>query len=80
VAALVEHLTLHREAGAILIFMPGMQEISNTIDELRKKVLFQSDKVVIYPLHSSLSTSEQSQVFQVPPEGIRKVVVVREFL
>ena len=76
VAALLEHLTIHSEDGAILVFMPGMAEISNTIDELRKKEVFQSDKVKIYPLHSSLSTSEQSQVFQVPPAGIRKIVVV----
>lgn len=75
-AALVEHLSLHGEDGAILIFMPGMAEISNAIDELRKKEFFQSDKVVIYPLHSSLSTSEQTQVFEVPPVGIRKIVVV----
>jgi HrpA-like RNA helicase len=75
VAALVEHLSLNGEDGAILVFMPGMAEISNAIDELRKKELFQSEKVVIYPLHSSLATSEQTQVFEVPPEGIRKIVV-----
>ena len=79
VASLVEHLTLNSEEGAILIFMPGMAEISNTIDELRKKELFQSDKVVIYPLHSSLASSDQSKVFIVPPIGIRKIVVVRNF-
>jgi HrpA-like RNA helicase len=76
VADLLEHLSVHGEEGAILVFMPGLAEITNTIDELRKKELFQSDKVVIYPLHSSLSTSEQSQVFEVPPAGIRKIVVV----
>ena len=37
VAAIVAYLTLNSEDGAILIFMPGMAEISNTIDELRKK-------------------------------------------
>jgi ATP-dependent RNA helicase DHX36 len=76
VAELVHHLSLHGEEGAILIFMPGMAEISNTIDQLRKKELFQSEKVIIYPLHSSLSSSEQGQVFEIPPPGIRKIVVV----
>lgn len=74
-AALIEHLSLNGEEGAILVFMPGMAEISNAIDEVRKKEFFQSEKVVIYPLHSSLSTSEQTQVFEVPPVGVRKIVV-----
>jgi ATP-dependent RNA helicase DHX36 len=78
-AALAEHLILTSEDGAILVFMPGMAEISNTVDALRKREIFQSDKVIIYPLHSSLSTSEQSQVFEVPPAGIRKIVVVCKF-
>ena len=77
VTLLVEHLTLHSEDGAILIFMPGMAEISNIIDELRKIELFRSDKVIIYPLHSSLASTDQSKVFLVPPIGTRKIVVVR---
>jgi len=74
-AALIEHLTETGEEGAILVFLPGLAEITNAIDELRRKELFQSDRVVIYPLHSSLSTSEQTQVFEVPPKGVRKIVV-----
>lgn len=73
-AALIEHLTLHGEEGAILVFLPGMAEITNAIDEVKKKEHFQSDQVLIYPLHSSLSTAEQTQVFEVPPEGVRKIV------
>lgn len=74
-AALIEHLTLNGDDGAILVFVPGMAEISNAIDELKKKKHFQSDQVVIYPLHSTLSTSEQTRVFEVPPQGVRKIVV-----
>jgi len=73
-AALIEHLTLSGEDGAILVFLPGMAEITTAIDELKKKEHFQSDQVVIYPLHSSLSTAEQTRVFEVPPKGIRKIV------
>lgn len=76
IAELLEHIARNEEEGAILVFMPGMMEITKAIEELRKKELFQDpSKAVIYPLHSSLSTEEQKAVFQVPSKGIRKVVV-----
>jgi len=74
-AELLDHIVSNSKDGAILVFMPGMMEITNTIDELRKKEVFQGDKVWIFPLHSMLSSAEQSKVFEVPPEGVRKIVV-----
>lgn len=50
-------------------------EITKTIDEMYKKEFFQSSRVVIYPLHSSLTTAEQKVIFEVPPKGVRKIVV-----
>eukprot|EP00934_Nitzschia_sp_Nitz4_P009465 Nitzschia sp. Nitz4//scaffold4_size323378//311970//317685//NITZ4_000719-RA/size323378-snap-gene-0.432-mRNA-1//1//CDS//3329553576//9455//frame0 len=75
IATLLEKITLAQDEGAILVFMPGMMEITKTIDEMYKKELFQSDRVRIYPLHSSLSTAEQTAIFEVPPKGVRKIVV-----
>jgi ATP-dependent RNA helicase DHX36 len=75
IAELVEHICLNNEEGAILIFLPGIGEITKAIEELYKKELFQSSKTVIHPLHSSLSTAEQTAIFEVPPEGVRKIVV-----
>jgi HrpA-like RNA helicase len=75
IAELVEHIALNNEQGAVLIFLPGMMEITKAIEELYKKEIFQSSKVIIYPLHSSLSTAEQTAIFEVPPEGVRKIVV-----
>jgi len=60
---------------AILVFCPGFQEIQKTIEEMYKKEYFQGPNVVIYPLHSSLSTAEQVAIFEKPPLGVRKVVV-----
>jgi ATP-dependent RNA helicase DHX29 len=74
-AKLLEHISLNEGDGAILVFCPGLQEIQKTIEELYKKEFFQSSKVLIYPLHSSLSTAEQTAIFQIPPQGIRKIVV-----
>ena len=72
---LLEYICLNKDDGAILVLMPGMAEISKAIDEMYKKEIFQGPKVVIYPLHSSLSTAEQTAIFEVPPEGVRKIVV-----
>lgn len=72
---LLEHISLNQEEGAILVFCPGFQEIQKTIEEMYKKEYFQGGNVLIYPLHSSLSTEEQVAIFEVPPPGIRKVVV-----
>lgn len=33
------------------------------------------EKILLLPLHSSLSPAAQSQIFKEPPHGIRKVVV-----
>lgn len=76
IATLLEHITLNHEDGAILVFLPGMMEITKCIDELYKMSFFQDpSKTIIYPLHSSLSTAEQTAVFNVPPKGVRKIVV-----
>jgi HrpA-like RNA helicase len=74
-ADLLEHISLNKDEGAILVFLPGMAEIAKAIDEMRRKELFQSEQVLVYPLHSALSTSEQTAVFNVPPSGVRKIVV-----
>jgi ATP-dependent RNA helicase DHX36 len=74
-AELLEQISLNQDDGAILVFMPGMMEITKAIEEMYKKDYFKSSKVVIYPLHSSLSTAEQIAIFEIPPEGVRKIVV-----
>ena len=58
--------------GAILIFLPGLMEITTLYDRLRLK---DESAFKVYPLHSSLSTQEQKAVFEKPPPGVRKVVI-----
>lgn len=51
-------------------------EITTAIEALTKLPYFQdSSNVVIYPLHSSLSSAEQTSIFQRPPNGKRKIVI-----
>lgn len=59
--------------GAVLVFMPGVGEISRLINELQAGV----PGVWAVPLHGGLSGKEQALVFREgPPAGFSKKVVV----
>lgn len=63
-------------SAAILIFVPGIGEIRRMNDILNEHPQFGSDEHFrIYPLHSTLSSENQSSVFEVPPAGVRKIVI-----
>lgn len=73
VAAVVKYIvkTADTPTGAILIFMPGVMEIRQCINELQSTFL---GSVEIMPLHANLSSSEQKQVFL--STGTRRKIVV----
>ena len=71
-ARLVKKIVTSREEGDILIFMPGEQEITKTIDEINQLVGSMSSLEVL-PLYSSLQKNEQKKVFQ--NNGKRKIIV-----
>jgi len=60
---------------AILVFMPGLGEIRRLNDLLVEHPRFGSNEFLIYPLHSTLSSEAQGAVFEIPPTGIRKIVI-----
>lgn len=63
-------------SAAILIFMPGIGEIRRMHDMLNEHSNFGSDEMFrIYPLHSTLSSENQNSVFEIPPPGVRKIVI-----
>ncbi|TAQ88632.1 hypothetical protein B7494_g3056 [Chlorociboria aeruginascens] len=59
-----------KQDGGILIFLPGVMEISRTLDYLRS-----IPNLHALPLHASLQSVEQRRVFPHAPHGKRKVVV-----
>nr|XP_020017570.1 putative ATP-dependent RNA helicase DHX57 isoform X3 [Castor canadensis] len=64
--------------GAILVFLPGLAEIKMLYEQLQSNSLFnnrRSQRCVIHPLHSSLSSEEQQAVFVKPPIGITKIII-----
>ena len=57
-------------ASAVLIFMPGLKEITDLHGAMRNDPLLGDPKSFrLCPLHSSLATAEQKMVFVVPPAG-----------
>jgi ATP-dependent RNA helicase DHX29 len=64
------------ETGAILIFLPGMPEIRKMHDILASHHVFSDEKkYILIPLHSLISTENQEKVFDVPPAGMRKIIL-----
>ncbi|XP_067136468.1 ATP-dependent RNA helicase TDRD9 [Centruroides vittatus] len=59
--------------GAVLIFLPGYEEIGKMRDILREEQTIY--KWWIIPLHSSITSQEQSQVFKKPQTGYRKIIL-----
>ncbi|KIM34405.1 hypothetical protein M408DRAFT_303614 [Serendipita vermifera MAFF 305830] len=62
-------------SAAILVFMPGLNEIRRLHDMLLSHDLFSNDAFRIFPLHSTISSEGQGAVFEIPPTGVRKIVI-----
>ncbi|KAF8323715.1 P-loop containing nucleoside triphosphate hydrolase protein [Clavulina sp. PMI_390] len=73
VSEVVSHIvrTADDPKGAILIFLPGVQEIRQCIDIVRSSNV--GSEVQVFPLHANLTSEEQRIVFL--PTNKRKVVV-----
>ncbi|KFM80346.1 putative ATP-dependent RNA helicase TDRD9, partial [Stegodyphus mimosarum] len=59
--------------GAVLIFLPGYDEIAALSDTLKNPSF--NKKYWIIPLHSSITLEEQSKVFKDAPPHHRKVII-----
>lgn len=63
------------EAGAILVFVPGYKDITELNKMLTDSRNFPSSRYKIYPLHSKMPSVQQKEIFEVPPNGIRKIII-----
>jgi len=52
-----------------------MGEINRLCDQLTAHAAYREGRQWVIPLHSSVSPQEQRKAFEVPPPGIRKVVI-----
>eukprot|EP00064_Thunnus_orientalis_P020008 superscaffoldBa00005280_g20139 len=60
------------ERGSVLVFLPGLHEISYMQEALAKLV---HKRLQVYPLHSTVTLEEQNGVFLFPVPGYRKVIL-----
>ncbi|XP_067275989.1 ATP-dependent DNA/RNA helicase DHX36 [Pseudorasbora parva] len=75
IVGLIRHIVMKEDDGAILVFLPGWDNISTLNDLLMADQMFNSDRFIIIPLHSLMPTVSQTQVFKKPPPGVRKIVI-----
>ncbi|GFR98538.1 ATP-dependent RNA helicase DHX36 [Elysia marginata] len=61
--------------GAILVFLPGYDDIMNLKFLLADDKRFQGSGFIVYTLHSSLQHSDQRRVFKNAPNGVRKIIL-----
>ncbi|KAK9701941.1 DEAD/DEAH box helicase [Popillia japonica] len=60
-----------KEAGAILVFLPGYSEISQLHNLMQFHQRFHYQDYLVLPLHSQMPTVDQKQIFNPPPPGIK---------
>lgn len=79
-AATIAHVCDNSTEGAILAFLPGLEDIIQTRDILMGRTLFGVDfsdhtKYKICLLHSSVPKNEQDEIFAPVPPGCRKIIL-----
>ena len=79
VATTIAHIARSTEEGAILVFLPGLEEMVKVDDLLRNGGLLGTNfrdesKYKMYMLHSSIAAG-QNEVFDRVPPGCRKIIL-----
>ncbi|CAL8094600.1 unnamed protein product [Calicophoron daubneyi] len=76
---MIDYVLSTTQFGAVLVFVPEIGAIKDVIRGLREcnpaKYGEGSSQVRIFPLHSQVSIGRQRALFEVPPNGVRKVIV-----
>uniref|UniRef100_A0A804QYL0 RNA helicase n=1 Tax=Zea mays TaxID=4577 RepID=A0A804QYL0_MAIZE len=73
---LLRKICVDSNEGAILVFLPGWEDISQTRERLFASPFFQdSSRFLVLSLHSMIPSSEQKKVFKRPPVGVRKIIL-----
>lgn len=74
VEATIENICRSEGAGAILVFLTGWDEISKILEKLKvNNLLRNSSKFLLLPLHGSMPTVNQREIFDRPPANVRQV-------
>ncbi|GAB2238004.1 hypothetical protein Droror1_Dr00015906 [Drosera rotundifolia] len=75
VESTVEYICRHEGDGAILVFLTGWDDISKLFDTIiSNKFLRDTGKFLVLPLHGSMPSIDQREIFDRPPANVRKVI------
>ncbi|KAF9682853.1 hypothetical protein SADUNF_Sadunf05G0151300 [Salix dunnii] len=73
---LLKKICVDSKDGAILVFLPGWDDINRTRERLLVNPFFKDgSKFIIISLHSMVPSMEQKKVFKRPPQGCRKIIL-----
>lgn len=74
----IEHICVREsEEGALLVFLTGWDDISKLLEKLKaNRVIGDSSRYLLLPLHGSMPTINQKEIFQTPPRGMRYALVL----
>ncbi|KAL6145456.1 hypothetical protein ACLB2K_056143 [Fragaria x ananassa] len=76
VEATVEHICRYERDGAVLVFLTGWDDISKLLDKIKgNRFLGDPEKFMVLPLHGSMPTVNQREIFDRPPANKRKIVL-----
>lgn len=75
ITSLIHKIHSSEGDGAILVFLPGYDDIVNLKTAISEDRLFENARYVIYILHSALQHSDQKRIFKNPPNGVRKIIL-----
>ncbi|XP_076053319.1 3'-5' RNA helicase YTHDC2-like isoform X3 [Oratosquilla oratoria] len=77
VFTLCHHIHTAQPPGAILIFLPGYDDIVTLRERIlaEEKKFLPGGKYIIFCLHSSMQSSDQKRVFRPAPTGVRKIIL-----
>ncbi|KAJ8753423.1 hypothetical protein K2173_019822 [Erythroxylum novogranatense] len=73
---LIRKICIDSKDGAILVFLPGWDDINRSRERLLANPFFNDPlKFMIISLHSLVPSVEQKKVFKRPPPGCRKIIL-----
>ncbi|XP_072988062.1 DExH-box ATP-dependent RNA helicase DExH1 isoform X2 [Typha latifolia] len=76
VESTIEYICRNEGDGAILVFLTGWDEISKLLDRIKgNNLLGNSSKFIVLPLHGSMPTINQREIFDRPASNMRKIVL-----
>ncbi|AQL02149.1 hypothetical protein ZEAMMB73_Zm00001d045376 [Zea mays] len=76
VESTIEYICRYEAEGAILVFLTGWDEISKLLDKIKgNNFLGSPNRFLVLPLHGSMPTVNQREIFDRPPANMRKIVL-----